>query len=130
MTMQQQNNVVQLQGQAQMELSDAELTQAADDIGLRPVRAFVRKERTKGAERQARYRERKEAAGEKQLTITADESTADVIRQLQADVAAGKPLHAALLEQVAKVQPAPQMQQKAPQAPAPVSYTHLRAHET
>lgn len=88
-------NVVQLH---ENEMSDAELTAAADGIGLRPIRAFVKKERSGGAERQAKYRERKAAQGEKQITITGDEKLLEAVKSVQAKVAAGKPIEAALAE--------------------------------
>lgn len=87
------------------ELSNDELRDAAAAIGLTPVQAFIRKPKSKGAERQARYREKQKQQGKAEVRLTADEKLADALKAVQANVASGKPVHVALIEQARKAKP-------------------------
>jgi len=69
-------------------LSDDEL-QAG---GLQPVKAYVRTKAGKSAERQKRYREKKEAEGFKQTNVQVPEEHQETIRELARKLREGEPL--------------------------------------
>lgn len=69
-------------------LSDDELRSG----GLEPVRAYVRTKAGKAAQRQQRYRERKESAGLKQTNVQVPEQHQETIREIARRMREGEPL--------------------------------------
>lgn len=98
-------------------LSDDEL-QAG---GLQPVKAYVRTKAGKAAERQQRYRQKKEAEGFKQTNVQVPEEHQETIREIARKLREGEPL-----DGLAPVKPTPKTEEMprptkpaVPKAPLP-----------
>jgi|SRR5690554_389152 len=90
-------------------LSDEELKAS----GLQPVKAYVRTKAGKAAERQQRWREKKEAEGFKQTNVQVPEEHQETIREIARKLREGEPL-----EGLSVTKPAPKTEEK-PELVAP-----------
>lgn len=103
-------------------LSDDELLAG----GLQPVKAYVRTRAGKAAERQQRYREKKEAEGFKQTNVQVPDEHQETIREIARRLREGEPLEGVSVpkpEQKPEEKPVPvdQVKPDAPEKPAPIS---------
>jgi hypothetical protein len=89
------------------------------ELGLKPVRSFIRTDASKAALRTAKHRAKLEAEGRAQLNVVAPLEVHELVKEIARRTAAGEDL-GVVLSEIAQAQPAPVgPAQPAPVVPAP-----------
>lgn len=92
------------------------------EMGLKPVRSFIRTDASKAALRTARHRAKLEQEGRSQLNVVAPAEARDVLKEIARRTAEGEPMEAVLRDlaglQRPQAAPAPKVD-VSPASPAP-----------